>query len=125
VFAYSAGSASIVLVEHPPMKLAVPLVAAALLVVPYAVAQSIPDGTKVRIEATGLGAGWLAGKVQMNEPSGCTYVYLDQKQPGGYTMVALNSVARMERQDKGAWVDVPVKPLLAREKASCRKAAND
>ena len=87
--------------------------------------QSIPDGTKVRIQATGLRGGWLPGKVQMNKPSGCTMVYFDEKQPGGYTMVALNAVGKMERQEKGAWVDVPVKPLLAREKESCRKAAND
>jgi hypothetical protein len=61
----------------------------------------------------------------MNKSSGCTMVTLDKKQPGGYTMVALNSVGRMERQEGGAWVDVPVKPLLAKEKKSCREAAND
>ena len=88
-------------------------------------AQGVPDGTKVRILATGLGGGWLDGKVQMNKSSGCTMVVLDKKQPGGYTMVALNSVGKMERQEKGAWVDVPVKPLLAKEKKSCREAAND
>ena len=88
-------------------------------------AQGLPDGTKVRIVATGLGGGWLDGKVQMNRSSGCTMVVLDKKQPGGYTMVALNGVGRMERQEQGAWVDVAVKPLLAREKKECREAAND
>ena len=88
-------------------------------------AQAVPDGTKVRIMATGLGGGWLDGKVQMNKSSGCTMVLLDRKQPGGYTMVALNSVGKMERQEKGAWVEVPVAPLLAKEKKSCREAAND
>ena len=88
-------------------------------------AQSVPDGTKVRILATGLGGGWLDGKLQMNKSSGCTMVVLDKKQPGGYTMVALNSVGKMERQEKGAWVEVAVKPLLAKEKKECREAAND
>ena len=88
-------------------------------------AQALPDGTKVRIHASGLGGGWLGGTLQMNRSSGCTMVNLDQKQPGGYTMVALNGVGRMERQEKGTWVDVPVKPLLAREKKECREAAND
>ena len=88
-------------------------------------AQGVPDGTKVRILATGLGGGWLDGKVQMNKSSGCTMVVLDKKQPGGYTMVALNSVGKMERQEKGAWVEVAVKPLLAKEKKECREAAND
>ena len=47
------------------------------------------------------------------------------KQPAGYTMVALNAIGKMERQQGGAWVDVPVKPLLAKERKSCREAAND
>ncbi len=88
-------------------------------------AQSLADGTKVRIVAAGLGGGWLDGRVQMNKSSGCTMVVLDKKQPGGYTMVALNSVGKMERQEKGAWAEVAVKPLLAKEKKECREAAND
>lgn len=88
-------------------------------------AQALSDGTKVRIMATGLGGGWLDGRVQMNKSSGCTMVVLDRKQPGGYTMVALNGVGRMERQEKGSWVEVAVKPWLAKEKKECREAAND
>jgi hypothetical protein len=91
-----------------------------------AAAQALPDDTPVRIVATGLGNGtWLEGKLRLNKPSGCTMVFLDRKQPGGYTSVALNSVAKLERRDKGAWIDVPVKPLLAREPKACREAAND
>jgi len=62
-------------------------------------AQGVPDGAKVRIVASGLPGGWLDGKVQMNKSSGCTMVNLDRKQPGGYTMVALNSVGGMERPE--------------------------
>jgi hypothetical protein len=91
-----------------------------------AFAQALPDNTRVRVVASALGDGrWLEGKAMLNKPSGCTMIVLDNKQPGGYTMVALNSVSRLERQEKSAWVDVPVKPLLARETKSCREAAND
>ena len=38
-------------------------------------------------------------------------VYLDGG-AGGYTMVALNGLAKLERQDKGAGSRCPVKPLL-------------
>lgn len=91
-----------------------------------AFAQALPDNTRVRIVASGLGGGqWLEGKAVLNKPSSCTMIVLDRKLPGGYTMVALNSVSRLERQEKGAWFDVPVKPLLAKETKSCREAAND
>lgn len=89
-------------------------------------AQALPENTPVRIVASGLGNGaWLDGKITLNRASGCTMVVLAKAQPGGYTMVALNSVARLERQEKGAWIDTPVKPLLAKETKSCREAAND
>jgi len=89
-------------------------------------AQAVPDNTRVRIVASGLGNGqWLEGRIGLNKGSGCTMVQFDRAQPGGYTSVALNSIAKLERQQNGAWVDVPVKPLLAREPKACREAAND
>ena len=89
-------------------------------------AQSLPENARVRVVANGLGNGqWLEGKLVLNKGSGCTMVQFDRPQAGGYTMAALNSIARMERNDKGTWTDVPVKPLLAREPKSCRDAAND
>jgi hypothetical protein len=89
-------------------------------------AQALPENTPVRIVASGLGDGaWLDGRVTLNKGSGCTMVVFAKKQPGGYTMVALNSIAKLQRHEKGAWVDTPVKPLLAKETKSCREAAND
>ncbi len=89
-------------------------------------AQALPDSTPVRVIPSGVGDGsFVTGKVTLNKGSGCTMVVLDRKLPGGYTMVALNSVKKMERQEKGAWVDVPLKPLLAKETKSCREADND
>ena len=72
----------------------------------------------VRILATGLGGGWLDGKVQMNKSSGCTMVVLDRKQPGGYTMVALNSVGKLERQENGAWALVALQFAARRMKSA-------
>jgi len=87
--------------------------ALAFVTIAPAAAQAIADNTPVRVVPSGAGNGaWVTGKVVRNKGSGCT-------------MVALNSVGKMERQDKGAWVDVPVKPLLASETKSCREADND
>jgi len=103
-----------------------PIVALGLALAVPAFAQALPDNTPVRVIPSGVGDGsFVTGKVALNKGSGCTMVVLDRKLPGGYTMVALNAVKKMERQDKGAWVDVPVKPLLARETKSCREADND
>ena len=89
-------------------------------------AQALPEGAPVRIAASGLGnGGWLDGKITLNKGSGCTMVVFAQKQPGGYTMVALNAVSKLETKRDGGWVDVPVKPLLAKETKACREAAND
>ena len=108
------------------MKAAIVASALALVAAAPAFAQAIADNTPVRVVPSGVGDGsWVTGRVTLNKGSGCTMVVLDKKLPGGYTMVALNSVKKMERQDKGAWVDVPVKALLAKETKSCREAAND
>lgn len=103
-----------------------PIVALGLALAAPAFAQALPDNTPVRVIPSGVGDGsFVTGKVTLNNGSGCTMVVLDRKLPGGYTMVALNAVKKLERQDKGAWVDVPVKPLLAKETKSCREADND
>jgi tripartite-type tricarboxylate transporter receptor subunit TctC len=108
------------------MKAAIVASALALVAAAPVLAQAVPDNTPVRVVPSGVGDGsWVTGKVTRNKGSGCTMVVLDQKLPGGYTMVALNSVKKMERQEKGAWVDVPVKALLAKETKLCRDAAND
>lgn len=108
------------------MKIAIVALACAFAAAFDAQAQALPDGTPVRVIPSGVGNGSLvSGKLTLNKGSGCTMVVLDKALPGGYTMIALNSVKKLERQDKGAWVDVPVKPLLAKETKSCRDADND
>lgn len=108
------------------MKTCIVALALGLAAATAATAQALPENTLVRVIPSGVGDGsFVTGKLTLNKGSGCTMVVLDRKLPGGYTMVALNSVKKLERQDKGAWVDVPVKPLLAKETKECRDAAND
>ncbi len=108
------------------MKNVIVASALAFAIIAPAAAQAIADNTPVRVVPSGAGNGaWVTGKVVRNKGSGCTMVVLDKALPGGYTMVALNAVGKMERQEKGAWVDMPVKPLLAKETKSCRDADND
>ena len=108
------------------MKASIVASALAFVITAPVLAQAMADNTPVRVVPSGVGDGsWVTGKVTLNKGSGCTMVVLDKKLPGGYTMVALNSVKKMERQEKGAWVDVPVKAMLAKETKPCREAAND
>lgn len=100
-------------------------VAGIALAVPLA-AQPLPNGTPVRAVPSGVGDGTpVTGRLVVNKGSGCTMVVFDRALPGGYTMVALNAVKSLERQEKGGWVGVPVAPLLAKESKECREAAND
>jgi hypothetical protein len=78
----------------------------------------------VRIRASGLGGNWLDGRIGAS-PAGCTMVLLNGKAPGGYTMVSLHGVAQMQLQQGSGWAEVAVKPLVAREPASCRSGDND
>ena len=84
----------------------------------------LAKGAPVRIRASGLGGNWLEGKVGAS-PAGCTMIVLNVKAPGGYTMVSLHGVAQMQVQQGSGWADVAVKPLVAREPASCRSGDND
>jgi hypothetical protein len=85
---------------------------------------ALTKGTPVRIRASGLGGNWLDGRIGAS-PAGCTMVLLNGKAPGGYTMVSLPGVAQMQLQQGSGWAEVAVKPLLAREPASCRSGDND
>jgi len=87
-------------------------------------AQGLAKDTVVRVKNPSLGAGWLEGRVGV-APSKCTMVLLKEKAPGGYTGMALNAVKAMQRRDGAGWVDVDVKPWLAREPKDCREADND
>ena len=100
------------------------LVAALAAVSTGAVAQAVPKDTAVRVKNPSLGAGWLEGRVGI-AANRCTLVFLKDKAPGGYTSMALHAVKAMQKRDGANWVDVDVKPWLAREPRDCRDADND
>src|SRR5262245_13017378 len=100
------------------------LVAAQFAMCAAVAGQGLPKDTVVRVKNPSLGEGWLDGKVGI-AANKCTMVFLNQKAPGGYTSMALNAVKAMQRRDGGNWVDVDVKPWLAREPKDCREADND
>jgi hypothetical protein len=84
-----------------------------------AIAAALPKDTVVRVQASGIEAGWHQGRIGI-VPSGCTMILLDAKTKGGYTMVSLQGAAQLQRKDGSAWVDVPVKALAAKEPKACQ-----
>ncbi len=82
-------------------------------------AAPLAKGTVVRVQASGIEAGWHQGRIGV-VPSGCTMILLDARTKGGYTMVSLHGAAQLQRKDGAGWVDVPVKTLAAQEPKACQ-----
>jgi hypothetical protein len=95
-----------------------------IALVSSAFADGIPKGAVVRIEGSGIEAGWHQGKITVTS-EGCTMVTLDRATKDGYTMLALIAITRLEKQQGGAWVDEPVKGLRAKEPKACLEEGSD
>jgi hypothetical protein len=99
------------------------IIAAMLLVlsVPQVMAATatLPVGASVRLRASGLGDGWLDGKVARSA-AGCVMVNLAKAAPGGYTSVSLGGVSHLQLREGAAWRDIDVKPIHAGEPADCQ-----
>ena len=87
-------------------------------------AQTLAKGAQVRVQVSDFGKDWHEGTVGI-APNGCTMVYLKQKALGQYTSVSLAGAGKLQEQRAGAWTDVPVKALLAKEPKACRDGQND
>jgi hypothetical protein len=87
-------------------------------------AAELPRDTVVRVQASGIEAGWHPGRIFVT-PSGCTMVKLDTKTKGGYTMVSLKGASQLQRKDGSGWADVPVKALAKQEPKPCQEGDND
>ena len=83
----------------------------------------LPNDTPVRVKSSGLGGGWLEGKIGTS-PAGCAMVYLRVKTPSGYDSVSLAGADALQRANCGASTDVPVKPLRAGDPKACRDGDN-
>jgi len=87
-------------------------------------AQTLVKGASVRVQSSGLGSEWYEGTVSVS-PAGCTMINLKKKAPGNYTAVSLAGASKLQEQRGGGWIDVAVKPLLAKEPKECREGDND
>lgn len=94
------------------------------LTVATAYAGVLPNGTVVRIEGSGIEAGWHSGKTKLSD-EGCTMVVLDKATKEGYTMVSLIAVTRLQRQSAGTWSDAKLADLLAKEPKACLEEGSD
>jgi len=87
-------------------------------------AQSLSKGASVRVQSSGLGSEWYEGTIGVS-PAGCTMINLKKKAPGNYTAVSLAGANKLQELRGGGWIDVAVKPLLAKEPKDCREGDND
>jgi len=99
-------------------------VLALLTLSPIAFADALPKGTVVRVEGSGIEAGWFQGKITMTS-EGCTMVTLDKATKDGYTMLALIAIKRLERQQGAGWVAESLEKLKAREPKKCLEEGSD
>ena len=86
-------------------------------------AAALPGGTVVRVEGTGIEAGWFTGKILVAGER-CTMVKLDKPTKDGYTMVALVALKRLQRQQGTQWTDVALPPLVQREPKACLEGSD-
>jgi hypothetical protein len=87
-------------------------------------ATPLPKDTVVRVQASGIEAGWHPGRIIVAS-SGCTMIKLDTAAKGGYTMVSLKGASQLQRKEGTGWVDVPVKALAKQEPKPCQEGDND
>jgi len=97
---------------------------ALLSVSPLVLADALPKGTVVRVEGSGIEAGWFQGKITVTS-EGCTMVTLDKPTKDGYTMLALIAIKRLELQQSAGWVAQSLEKLKAREPKKCLEEGSD
>jgi hypothetical protein len=81
-------------------------------------AGDLAKDTAVRIEGSGIEPGWFEGKIVITS-EGCTMVKLARSTKDKYTMLALTSVALLQKKDGGGWKALSVDALKAHEPKGC------
>lgn len=94
------------------------------LVTMSAFAGGIASNVPVRIEGSGIEAGWFEGRTDVNS-EGCTIVKLSKATKDGYILLSLIAVSRLQEKDASGWRDVPVADLRAREPKRCLVEGSD
>jgi hypothetical protein len=94
------------------------------LVTVSAFAGGIGSNVPVRIEGSGIEAGWFEGRTDVTS-EGCTIVKLSKATKDGYILLSLIAVSRLQEKDASGWRDVPVADLRAREPKRCLVEGSD
>lgn len=81
-------------------------------------AGALAKDTPVRIEGSGIEAGWFEGRIFVTD-EGCTMVKLAKPTRDKYTMIALVAVAKLQKKDGAAWRDLSMHDLRAQEPKRC------
>jgi hypothetical protein len=87
-------------------------------------AGGLAKDTAVRVEGTGIEAGWFDGKIFVTD-EGCTMVKLAKPTKDKYTMLALIAVAKIQRKDATGWKDLSLQTLKAQEPKKCLVEGSD
>jgi hypothetical protein len=87
-------------------------------------AGGIASNVPVRIEGSGIEAGWFEGRTDITT-EGCTVVKLSKATKDGYILLSLIAVNRLQQKDASGWRDVPVADLRAREPKRCLVEGSD
>ena len=84
---------------------------------------ALPNGTTVRVQSPELIPGWHIGKLEITR-EGCTMIWMSSSEvAGGRKGVGLHLLAKLERQEGSAWIDIPIIPLVENEPKSCQEGA--
>ncbi len=81
---------------------------------------ALPDGSEVRLRASGLGSSdWIGGKVSRTR-AGCVLIVFDKAQAGGYASASLGGASALQRKQGATWVDVDARALHKAEGKDCQ-----
>lgn len=89
-----------------------------------ALADRVAIDTTVRIEGSGIELGWHDGRITVTG-GGCTMIKLQKPTRDGYTLISLVATKRMQRQQGGTWVEVPLEALRDNEPRQCLEEGAD
>jgi len=94
------------------------------LMASVALADRVAIDATVRIEGSGIELGWHDGKITVTR-EGCTMIKLQAPTKDGYTLISLVATRRIQRQQGGAWVELPIQALRASEPKHCLEDGAD
>ncbi len=89
-----------------------------------AFAGGIASNVPVRIVGSGIEEGWFEGRTDITS-EGCTVVKLSKATKGGYILLSLIAVNRLQQKDGAGWRDLSVADLRAREPSQCLVEGSD